>query len=62
MTKVEYYELFLREFEKQEFEKQELILKLRRGRNVWPIAQRLAELEIRTNELERIFLLLKGWF
>jgi hypothetical protein len=59
---MQFFELFLREFDKLESEKQDLLLQLRNGRNVWPIAQQLGILEIRTNELDRIFTILKGWY
>jgi hypothetical protein len=60
--KIEFNELFLKEMGDMEDEKNRLLLLLRRGRNVYSIAQQLGLLEIRTNELERIYLLLKGWF
>jgi hypothetical protein len=52
----------LKEFNELENQKQTLLDKLRHGRNIWITAQQLAELEIRSNELDRIFLILKRWF
>jgi hypothetical protein len=62
LDKNTFYELFLKEFNDLENQKQTLLDKLRHGRNIWITAQQLAELEIRSNELDRIFLILKRWF
>lgn len=50
------------EFDKLESEHEELIRKLKSGRNVRVIAQQLAELEVRINQTEYIFQKLKAWF
>ena len=62
MTRATFYELVLKELNDIELEYDDLKVKLRRGRGVIVIAQQMAELEIRRNEVDRLFQKWKAWF
>lgn len=62
MNKAILYEVFQKEFQQIENERDILREKLRKGRNLWATAQLIGELEVREHELERIFMKLKVWF